>query len=66
MSYIFFAHAALLGSSCSSRTDVYAPGTLNLVSCLDKKYLLKIRNLRLIFERKYLLKNIYISVEIFV
>ncbi len=38
MSFVFFAHAALLGSSRSSRTDVYAPGTQNLVPCLDKKY----------------------------
>ena len=38
MSVVFSAHAALLGSSCSSRTNMYAPDTQNLVPCLDKKY----------------------------
>lgn len=40
MSYVFFTHAALLGSSCSSRTNLYAADTQNLVPCLDKNYLL--------------------------
>ncbi len=34
------AHAALLGSSCSSRTNLNAPGTQNLTPCLSKNYLL--------------------------
>ena len=38
MSILFSAHAALLNSSCSSRTNLYAPDTQNLVPCLNKKY----------------------------
>ena len=38
MSFVFFAHAALLGPSCSSRTNLYAPDTQNLAPCLDKNY----------------------------
>ena len=40
MSYVFFAHAALFGSSCSSRTNLYAADTQNLTPCLNKNYLL--------------------------
>ncbi len=66
MSIVFFAHAALLGSSCSSRTDVYAPGTQNLVPCLDKKYwLIRKRRSHSHFERKYGLKHLAVDVEIF-
>jgi len=66
MSFVFFAHAALLGSSCSSRTDVYAPGTQNLVPCLDKKYwLIRKRRSRSHLERKYSLKDKYVSAEVF-
>ena len=67
MSFVFFAHAALLGSSRSSRTDVYALGTQNLVSCLDKKYwLIRKRRSRSHLERKYWLINLAKDVEIFV
>ena len=66
MSFVFFAHAALLGSSRSSRTDVYVPGTQNLVPCLDKNYwLIPKRRSCSHLERKYSLKGNYVSVEIF-
>jgi hypothetical protein len=38
MSFVFFAHAALFDSSCSSRTNLYAPDTQNLTPCMDKSY----------------------------
>jgi len=62
MSFVFFVHAALLGSSCSSRTDVYAPGTQNLVPCLDKKYSLILGESCSHLERKYWLKSLSIKV----
>jgi len=66
MSFVFFAHAALLGSSRSSRTDVYALGTQNLVSCLDKKYwLIRKRRSCSHLEGRYSLKNMSIKVTFF-
>ncbi len=66
MSFIFFAHDVLLGSSRSSRVDVYAPGTQNLMPCLDKKYWLIPKRLSCShLERKYSLKDNYVSVEAF-
>jgi|LWDU01.1.fsa_nt_gi hypothetical protein len=55
MSFVFFAHAALFGSSCSSRTNMYAADTQNLTPCLDKNYslIMKInmkKTVRLILE----------------
>jgi len=38
MSVVFFAHVALLGSSCSLRTNLYAANTQNFAPCLNKKY----------------------------
>ncbi len=67
MSFVFYAHAVLLGSSRSSRTDVHAPpGTQNLMPCLDKKYWLIPKRLSCShLERKYSLKDNYVSVETF-
>ncbi len=64
MSFVFFAHAALLGFSCSSRTDVYAPGTQNLAPCLDKKYwLINKKKYFSNLEIKHLLKDSFTNVK---
>lgn len=61
MSFVFFAHAALLGSSCTSRTDVYAPSGHAEPHALPGQKILahpkKQSSSHL--ERKYWLKNIF-------